>query len=84
MISIYFQEGSKNKNCSASLTVRIKRNSRFIRHRDPLAKEGFRTIIKINFQHSHKINVSEAWNWLPRSEETEQLFIDLFNSGVYI
>lgn len=82
--SFYFHDGLKNKNCLATLSAQIKRNNKDTRYRDPFIKEGLCAIIKINFHHSHKINVAEAWNWLPRFDTTKQNFIDYFATGKFI
>lgn len=73
----------KNKQCQASLNVRIKRDTKYTRCRDPYVKEGLRAILRIKFQHSHHINVAEAWGWLKRKDETRQTFIKYFNNGKF-
>ncbi|XP_035220887.1 uncharacterized protein LOC118193842 [Stegodyphus dumicola] len=72
----------KDKKCTASLNIRIKRNSKYTRYRDPLISEGYCAVIHINNNHSHRTGVAEAWNWLRRSEETQDIFINLFNNGM--
>lgn len=73
----------KNKDCPATLSVRIKKNTKYIRYQDKYAKEGLLGVILIDFHHSHHINEAEAWNWLKRSNETKEIFINYFKSGNY-
>ncbi|XP_063228423.1 condensin-2 complex subunit D3-L-like isoform X1 [Bacillus rossius redtenbacheri] len=72
----------KNKNCKASLTVRIKKDSRNTRYRDPYIKEGLLAVINIDFRHSHLVNVAEAWKWLKRSTDTRDTFLGYFRDGM--
>lgn len=59
---------SKNKECGAKLTVRIKYNTKDVRYKDKYVKEGYMGIININFVHSHSVNNAESWRWLRAPE----------------
>lgn len=76
------QSSRRNLNCGSKLTVRIKKNTKFVRYRDKLCEEGFYCIIELTANHTHPIENAEALNLLRVSAETEELFVGYFQQGI--
>ena len=74
------KEPGKNTNCQAEIIFNISApcNSKcqdFVKNKYPLE-------IKLYYIHNHAIAAADALRYRPVSEETKQLFIDLFNEDV--
>ena len=70
MCSVLIGKRKKSQQCSATLLVRIKHDTKFIRCCDPCAKRGLFAIIMIDNRHSHLLENAEAWKWLKRTDQT--------------
>jgi len=76
--SLYFQceTSRKSQNCGASVIVRVKRNSKDVRYRDPFVGRGLCAVMTINNQHTHLLENAEAWKWLKRTPQTEATLLE--------
>ena len=72
----------RNKNCAATIDFIFKKINRNTIKNDILLKQGINVVIKINFNHSHKVNVAEALGYLRVSESTKAIFESYFVSGM--
>ncbi|XP_050516231.1 uncharacterized protein LOC126891098 [Diabrotica virgifera virgifera] len=73
---------NRNFDCSASLVVRVRKNTVDTTKRDVLMKEVFNAIIKIEAHHNHAVHVAEAYSYLRMSEDTKADFLKYFNEGL--
>ncbi|KFM57457.1 hypothetical protein X975_10407, partial [Stegodyphus mimosarum] len=75
-------ESIRNKGCLASLVLRIKKDNKYTRYRDPLVRKDLRGIIKIVFQHTHPCNVPDVTKLLRPDPSVKTLFFQYFRSGM--
>ncbi|XP_057666851.1 uncharacterized protein LOC130900328 [Diorhabda carinulata] len=49
---------------------------------DPLLKRGLNMVITINFEHTHNVQVAEAFSYLRMDKNTEDIFLKYFEGGI--
>lgn len=72
----------RNKKCKASIDFKFKKVNRNTIKNDVLLKDAINVKVTINFTHSHKINVAEAFGYLRVSKKTKEVFELYFKSGM--
>ncbi|KAF4529821.1 hypothetical protein B566_EDAN013989 [Ephemera danica] len=72
----------RNHNCHASIKIRIKKDTKWIKSRDIYVKQGLLAIITIFYDHSHRLNNALAWKLLRPTQDTLNEFIQYFRDGL--
>lgn len=72
----------RDKNCKAQLDFKFKKINRNTIKNDVLLKNGINVVIHINFEHSHRINVAEAFGYLRLNKTVQDVFHSYFASGM--
>ena len=80
--SVQVVGSKKSCGCPATLSVRVKYDTRDVRKGDKYAKKGLLGVIKINNHHSHALQNAEALCWLKQSQQTKTNFLVYFESGM--
>lgn len=73
---------SRNLICHANIDFKFKKINRNTVKNDPLLKIGLSVVIKIDYRHSHRLNVAQAFRLLRCSDHTKQQFLSYFKSGM--
>ncbi|GBN38811.1 hypothetical protein AVEN_173369-1 [Araneus ventricosus] len=69
-----------NSNCPATITIKVKLDTKIIRKRDEYAKRGLFAVICKSEAHNHSLETSETLRFLP-SYECRETFVEYFNDG---
>lgn len=72
----------RSRGCNATIDFKFKKVNRNTCRYDADLKEGYTVLLKINYSHSHLINVAEAYSYLRSTEETDVTFRKYFDSGM--
>lgn len=73
---------SRNKFCTAKVDFRAKKINRFTQKNDANLKRGLNVTINVSFNHSHLIEVAEAFSYLRCEPNIELDFQTYFESGM--
>lgn len=73
---------NRNKSCKAQIDFKFKKINRNTIKNDVLLKNGINVVIKIKFEHSHKVNVAEAFGYLRVNKTVQDIFELYFASGM--
>ena len=75
------RQPGKNTNCEASLNFRLENASAEYKsvRKD---REMFPLWVKIHFYHNHALNRAEYFKYLSASQDTKDIFIDMFQQGL--
>ncbi|GBL72662.1 hypothetical protein AVEN_127912-1 [Araneus ventricosus] len=74
---------SKNSNCPATFTIKVKLDIKIVRKRDEYSKRGLFTVICKSEGHNHSLETSETLRFFP-SYECRETFVEYFNVGMSI
>lgn len=72
----------RNLQCPTSLKVRIKKDTKDVRYKDALCKDGFYCTVEISIKHTHPLENAEALLFLRVTAETEGIFSQYFLQGI--
>lgn len=70
----------RNEKCKASIDFKFKKINRNTIKNDVLLKDAINVKVTINFSHSHKVNVADAFGYLRVSKKTKEVFELYFTS----
>lgn len=73
---------NRNKQCGATIDFKFKKINRDTIRNDCLLKEGKNVVIHINFSHSHKVHVAQAYSYLRMNNNTVETFNSYFKLGM--
>ncbi|XP_042913276.1 uncharacterized protein [Parasteatoda tepidariorum] len=74
---------SKNSDCQATISIKVKLNKKSTRKSDSFIKRGLVAVITLNDLHNHSLNTAEALKFLP-SIDSKEKFMEYFNDGLGI
>ena len=75
------RQKGKNVECKANLNFRLE-NALAKSKQVKETRQNFPLWVKIDFQHGHALNRADYLRYLSVSNDTKDLFIDMFDSGM--
>lgn len=73
---------TRNYECLASINIKFLKITEVTLRRSNLLKQGLNVVITINYEHSHRIQVAQAFSLLRCNEDTKGTFRRYFESGM--